>query len=44
MSWVGFKTTSGGRVQVQPRTTVVIHDNQSRVELATAAADQHVLK
>jgi len=44
MSWVAFETTSGRRVEVQPCYIVAIHDNQSRVELATAAGGEHVLK
>jgi hypothetical protein len=44
MRWVGRETTSGRRVQVQPRTIVAINDNQSHVELAAAAGGEHVLK
>ena len=44
MSWAAFETTSGGRVQVQPRCIVAIHGEQARVELATAAGGGHALK
>jgi hypothetical protein len=44
MSWVGYETRSGGRVEVRQRTIVAIDDEQSGVELATAAGGEHVLK